>query len=65
MSDYLIRLHVEKPGTIYTDPDTGKQTPSSQGHVWYDVVRPDGSTMVAAGFAPVEPKSTPIAFLIH
>lgn len=57
MSDYLLKLHVEKPGTTYTDPLTGKQSESSQGHVWYEVVMPDGTSMGTAGFAPVNPKS--------
>ena len=33
MSDYLLKLHVEKPGTTYTDPLTGKQSESSQGQI--------------------------------
>lgn len=40
MSDYFLKLHVEKPDTTYTDPVTGEQTPSSQEHVWYEVVMP-------------------------
>ena len=31
MSDYQLKLHIEKPGTPYTDPKTGAQHPSSQG----------------------------------
>jgi hypothetical protein len=31
---------------------------SNQGHVWYEVINPDGTTKVQAGFAPVDPKNT-------
>jgi hypothetical protein len=57
MSNYLLKLHVEKPGTPYMDPKTGIQSNSSQGHIWYEVVKPDG-TSLAAGFATVDPKNT-------
>lgn len=44
MSDYFLGLYIEKPGTLYTNPKTGEQSPSSQGHVWYELIRPDGSS---------------------
>jgi Ca2+-binding RTX toxin-like protein len=58
MSNYQLRIHVEKPGATFTDPQSGQIHPSSEGHVWYEVIKPDGTTMVQAGFAPVDQKTT-------
>lgn len=58
MSNYQLRIHVEKPGTTYTDPNLGTIHASNQGHVWYEVINPDGTTKIQAGFAPIDPKNT-------
>ena len=58
MSNYQLKIHVEKPGTTFTDPQSGQTHLSSEGHVWYEVIKPDGTTIVQAGFAPVDQKTT-------
>ena len=63
MSNYQLKLHVEKPDTVYKDPKSGKETPSGRGHVWYEVIKPDGTSSGWAGFAPVDPKNTPLPVL--
>lgn len=54
MNDTLMKLHIEKPGTNYINLN-GDVTSSSAGHMWFEVIRPNG-TSFQAGFAPVDPK---------
>lgn len=54
MSNTYIKLHIEKPGTEYRHPN-GDVTSSAAGHVWIEVIRPDGSSF-QAGFGPADPK---------
>lgn len=56
MSEYFLKIHVESPGTAHTSPN-GDESESRYGHVWYEVIRPDGSTL-QAGFGPLDPKSS-------
>lgn len=57
MSDYLLRIHIESPDTMHTAPN-GQESESDYGHVWYEIIKPDGSTL-QAGFGPLDPKSGP------
>jgi len=56
MSNYYLKLHIENPGTMHTAAN-GQLSQSSQGHVWYELIRPDGSSL-QAGFGPQDPKSS-------
>ncbi len=57
MSDYLLKLHIEKPSTPYTDPRTRQVSKSVTGYIWYEVIKADGTSLGAAGFAPEEAKN--------
>lgn len=52
-NDYLLKLHIEQPGTTYHETDK-----SNTGHVWYEIIAPDGTTFVQAGFGPLGDKTT-------
>ncbi len=54
MESLFLKLHIESPNTLHTEP-SGHSSPSSAGHVWMELVRSDGSTK-QAGFAPIDPK---------
>ncbi|MBN9357672.1 MAG: hypothetical protein J0I15_14570, partial [Herbaspirillum huttiense] len=55
MANALLKLHVEAPGTTYTNSN-GDVSSSMAGHAWIELVRSDGSS-VQAGFGPAETKS--------
>jgi hypothetical protein len=57
MSDYLLKLHIEKPGTPYTDPRTRQASKSVPGHIWYEVIKADGTSLGTAAFASEEAKN--------
>lgn len=54
MGTSLLKLHIESPNTLHTGYG-GESSPSLAGHVWMEIVRPDGSAK-QAGFAPVDAK---------
>ena len=54
MSDMMLKLHIEKPGTNYVHRDGGA-VPSTAGHVWMEISYPDGVS-TQGGFAPENPK---------
>lgn len=54
MAKYVLKLHVEKPGTPYFPPEGG-ETISRTGHAWYQVI--DDGNPFSAGFGPANSKT--------
>ncbi|BEV16717.1 hypothetical protein HBDW_35050 [Herbaspirillum sp. DW155] len=54
MSDVMMKLHIEKPGTTYFHREGGADA-SLVGHVWIEIAYPDGKTS-QGGFAPANSK---------
>ena len=47
--NFIINIHVEKKDTPYLR--NGKNEPSMQGHMWYEITDASGKVMASAGFA--------------